>query len=376
MKIYGLIVAAGLSSRMNDFKPLMEINKKPMILSTIDSLKSCDIDNICVVVGYRGKEIEEVLKNEDVKVIYNNDYNNSQMYDSFKIGLESVKDEANLLVFLPSDIPLVSKYTINKLVKAYKETNASVVYPVYKEVRGHPPVISSKCFDLLLKYDGSGGLKKALEIFEESSIEVVLPDKFILMDADTKDDYENLKYYLQFKYRPSYDMCIELLKWALAPENIILHSMKVEEIATLIGEELNKKGYNLDLSLIRSASLLHDIKRNNKNHNIEGAKLLRSLGYDDIANIVETHMSLPKNTANIIDEKTIVYLADKLVKEDKLVSLEEKFKNKLVRFEEDKEIYNNIKLKLENAQLIKDNIIGEIGFNAWCNLKLKWKGHN
>ena len=58
MKINGLIVAAGLSSRMKDFKPLMKINNKPLIMNTIDSLRQGGIKDIYVVVGYRGDEIE------------------------------------------------------------------------------------------------------------------------------------------------------------------------------------------------------------------------------------------------------------------------------------------------------------------------------
>ena len=59
MKISGLIVAAGLSSRMKDFKPLMKIENKPLILNTINSLRQSQIEDINIVVGYRGKEIEE-----------------------------------------------------------------------------------------------------------------------------------------------------------------------------------------------------------------------------------------------------------------------------------------------------------------------------
>ena len=38
MKVNGLILAAGMSSRMGDFKPLMKINNKTMIERSIDSM--------------------------------------------------------------------------------------------------------------------------------------------------------------------------------------------------------------------------------------------------------------------------------------------------------------------------------------------------
>ena len=68
MKISGLIVAAGLSSRMKDFKPLMEIEDKPLIINTINSLKQSKIEDINIVVGYRGKDIEDCVKDENVNI--------------------------------------------------------------------------------------------------------------------------------------------------------------------------------------------------------------------------------------------------------------------------------------------------------------------
>ncbi len=42
-RIGGLILAAGLSSRMGDFKPLMPLRGKTLIENTIDSLLLCGI---------------------------------------------------------------------------------------------------------------------------------------------------------------------------------------------------------------------------------------------------------------------------------------------------------------------------------------------
>ena len=137
MKISGLIVAAGLSSRMNDFKPLMEIENKPLIINTINSLRKSGIEDINIVVGYRAKDIERCVKNENVNIIYNNDYNNTFMYDSFKLGLEKIKDNCDAVTFLPGDVGFVSKYTIDLLVKEIYKDKSKIVYPVYKELSLH-----------------------------------------------------------------------------------------------------------------------------------------------------------------------------------------------------------------------------------------------
>ena len=90
MKINGLIVAAGLSSRMKDFKPLMKIDNKPLILNTINSLRQSNIEDITVVVGYRKDDLKDLLKNENVNIVFNENYKSTSMYDSFKLGLKEI----------------------------------------------------------------------------------------------------------------------------------------------------------------------------------------------------------------------------------------------------------------------------------------------
>ena len=60
-RICGLIVAAGLSSRMGCFKPLLPLRGKTVIENTIDSMLLCGISPVVVVLGYRGREVEAVL---------------------------------------------------------------------------------------------------------------------------------------------------------------------------------------------------------------------------------------------------------------------------------------------------------------------------
>ena len=50
-KLTALILAAGYSSRMGDFKPLLPLNGKPVIAQTISSFHEAGITDIRVVVA-------------------------------------------------------------------------------------------------------------------------------------------------------------------------------------------------------------------------------------------------------------------------------------------------------------------------------------
>lgn len=374
MKISGLIVAAGLSSRMKDFKPLMKIENKPLILNTINSLRQSQIEYINIVVGYRGKEIEECLKDENVNIIYNENYNSSFMYDSFKIGLSQISKKCDAVVFLPGDIGFVSKYTLDLLINEINKKEKKIVYPIYKDIVGHPPIISSKCFDYLLSYEGENGLKGGMDNFKDESIKISTPDKFILFDMDTKEDFHRVKEDFESRNILSYENCLFLLSYFEVPQNIIKHSKKVSEICIDLCYELNKHKYNLDINLIESSSLLHDIKRAEKNHAEAGANLLRDLGHEKIADVVKSHMRIEKHMEDDINEKTILYFGDKLVIEDKYVDLDKRFKEKLSEYKYNDEIKNNIMKKYNTALKIKSNIISIIGNEEYEKLEEKWRG--
>ncbi|MDO4328760.1 MAG: histidine phosphatase family protein [Lachnospiraceae bacterium] len=82
--------------------------------------------------------------------------------------------------------------------------------------------------------------------------------------------------------------------------------------------------------LIQSA-LVHDLVRDRKCHAIEGAKVLRSAGYEEIADLVEVHHGLPDREWEILSPKSLLFYADKRVMEDSVVSLDERFQASRVK---------------------------------------------
>ena len=101
-----------------------------------------------------------------------------------------------------------------------------------------------------------------------------------------------------------------------------------EAVAALAGkwaEELKEKGWKLDPELAFEAGLIHDIARLKPEHPKAGAKLLRREGYPGLAHIVRVHHGLTGGEEYRITEASLVFLADKHIQGDRLVSLEERF---------------------------------------------------
>ncbi len=124
---------------------------------------------------------------------------------------------------------------------------------------------------------------------------------------------------------PTYKECVEILRDYGTPEHVIGHCRAVTHTSLVLTEAVNKKGYALNPELVRTAGMLHDIARVEDRHDLVGGAYLRSLGLEDAAQIVESHMTYPMfNDVHHLNETDIVCLGDRLCKFDRYVGLEER----------------------------------------------------
>lgn len=356
-----IIVAAGYSSRMGDFKPLLKFGKYTAIEILINTFKASGIDNIIVVVGYRGNEIIEILKNLKVKWIENENYSKG-MYSSIIKGLELLDDENSGFFMIPVDIPLIKKNTIEILKQQYLKSNKGIIYPSFNEKLGHPSFIDCKYKSIIMKEDGNGGLKNILEKFMQDSVKVPVFDKSILMDMDTKEDYEKLIQYFNLQ-SPSVDECYCILNLYHVPNNIIRHCKEVSRITLNILNKLNENGYNFNKNVMQASALLHDLARMEKNHADAGAKILKDLGYEKVGNIISTHMDIEVDEREDITENEILYLADKVIKEDKFLKLQERLSEYSLKFADNFQALNKIRNRFNEAEKIQKKIENIVGKN-------------
>ena len=129
---------------------------------------------------------------------------------------------------------------------------------------------------------------------------------------------------------PTKDECVRILKESNVPDNIIAHCTAVGDFAILVADKLLSRGINVNRDLIHAAALLHDIRKlSTHDHVMEGSEYIKSLGFPEVANIIKKH-GLAKLGNDDFKPKTweekAVFYADKRVKHDKVVSVEERFR--------------------------------------------------
>lgn len=188
-KTSAIILAAGLSSRMGAFKPLLTLGGRLIIEVVIDLFREAGISDIIVVVGYQAGTIIPHLEKQGVRWVINEGYE-GEMFASVQIGVKKLTADCGAFFLCPADIPLVTPSTLKKLVAAYREGDMDVYHPCYGQRRGHPPLISTTLVPSILAFTGPGGMGALLARCRDTSLDVPCDDPGIHVDLNTPDDYE------------------------------------------------------------------------------------------------------------------------------------------------------------------------------------------
>ena len=199
-----ICVAAGLSSRMGTFKPLLPLGDSTIIRTLIARYRACGIAQIVLVTGKNAELLENHVRDLGVLCRRNTRFAESDMFESVRIGIRAFLENgapptegAEERIFLtPGDIPLVSANTIRALLDA----SGDICIPTANGVQGHPLRLSRQALEPILRYEGPGGLRGALDALGAHGwqiSEIPVDDPGILLDADTPDDYERLKQLLR-----------------------------------------------------------------------------------------------------------------------------------------------------------------------------------
>lgn len=188
MQTGAVIVAAGMSSRMGDFKPMLNIGSISIAQRIVATFHQAGVTKIVVVTGYNAPLLERHLANSGLVFLRNEDYATTQMFDSARIGLRYLRDKCERILFTPVDIPLFTAMTVTELI----ESGAPLCCPVCEGKTGHPLLIASSLVDTILSDSGEGGLQGAIARCGEEMRQIEVEDPGVLHDADTPADYKAL----------------------------------------------------------------------------------------------------------------------------------------------------------------------------------------
>jgi len=137
---------------------------------------------------------------------------------------------------------------------------------------------------------------------------------------------------------PDESLCRGLMARTSMLPNIVEHSYRVCQVAVFLARALSGPENGLDEALIVASSLLHDITKTRslktrEDHAATGATLLEELGYPLVAEVVRGHVRIvDSEKPSSLREVHIINYADKRVRHDTVVSLDERFLDLVERY--------------------------------------------
>ena len=196
MRITGILLAAGMSTRMGRPKQLLPFKNETVIETVISTLLASSLDEVLVVLGHKHEliyqKIEAALGNKKLRIINNPDYRLG-MLTSVQAALKQISSSSTEFALTLVDQPLIATNTIDLLIDTHQSTHQPITIPSYHGQRGHPAIFDSMLIDevLALKWDGRG-MKEILEKYFDQIHYLPVDTDSILKDMDTPQDYQRL----------------------------------------------------------------------------------------------------------------------------------------------------------------------------------------
>ena len=188
MKLPGIILAAGSSTRMGRPKALLPLGDSTFLARLIDTFAGC-CDPVIVVVGGDAEEVRAAVSGSPFAVSAFNPDHRLGMLSSLQTGLAQIPAAAPGVVFTLVDHPRLKAETLQAVLRRFAKLDAEVVIPRYRGQRGHPVAVSRRVVDELLAMPKSGSPKDVIRGQRSATAFVDLHDPAIIEDIDTPEDY-------------------------------------------------------------------------------------------------------------------------------------------------------------------------------------------
>lgn len=185
-----MILAAGESTRMGATKQLLPFGESTLLETVIGNLRRSPVDEIIVVLGSSADEIRGKIGSDQVRIVINPQFREG-MGTSLRCGIAQVSSDAALVVL--ADQPFVETATINRLIEQYRDGNPQIVIPVYRGFRGNPVLLDRSVFPEIMGLSGDIGCRAIFGGHSENILKVPVDDVGVLLDIDTREDFEKLR---------------------------------------------------------------------------------------------------------------------------------------------------------------------------------------
>jgi molybdenum cofactor cytidylyltransferase len=180
----GVILAAGGSKRLGRPKLLEHWKGEPLVRFAVQAALEGGLAPVVVVLGDHAHEVRRVIEDLPVRSLVNERWEVGQS-SSMRLGLAAIRAQAEAVMFLLGDMPLVEPELVRSIVGTHASSLAPIVLPHAAGQRGNPVLFDRSTFDALAQVEGDKGGRAIFNQFEPQIVEADAREFF---DLDTQQD--------------------------------------------------------------------------------------------------------------------------------------------------------------------------------------------
>ena len=186
--VTAILTAAGFSSRMSGYKPLLKWQNTTLIEYQIKTLFDAGVDEVMVVVGYNYKSITPYIENSKASFVINNKFASGRATSIIE-GMKFVSPDTTSIMILGVDQPRDS-VIINQLIYQHSSLEYLITYPSFDGKGGHPIIFSSILREeLMLISETSSGIRLITEKYKDKINKVEMQEPLVRLDLNTSHEY-------------------------------------------------------------------------------------------------------------------------------------------------------------------------------------------
>ncbi|MBO4831973.1 MAG: nucleotidyltransferase family protein [Oscillospiraceae bacterium] len=308
--ITAVVLAAGYSSRMGEFKPALMIGQDSVIDLTVGNFVSAGIKDIVVVTGYRAEDIGSALYFRDgVRFAHNAGFD-AGMFTSVKTGVSAIGEGRRAFLLSPADCAGFAPSTVTALIEEFGRSGAPVVYPEYdSRRRGHPSLISAEVIPEILTEPDESNLRAVLSRYDGRAAQTRVDDPGVTMDMDTPEEFERMCGYIGRRW--DRDTALALAMQKIASQTELCSAVITAELAYRAANALRNSKLMIDVELVYAASLLYRVC----DDPADAMSFLFSQNLPKHGQIAGAREHPEKLAADPMSEAAIVYLTDSVIRE-------------------------------------------------------------
>lgn len=191
-QIGAVVLAAGLSTRMNGANKLLEkIDGTPIIVHTLRNILSSKVKSVTVVVGNESNSIRKALLEAGLTGLHIVTCPNyaSGLSQSLISGIDALPPQIEGALVCLADMPFMPPADIDRLISAFNPAeNNLIVIPIHNRQRGNPILWGKRFFPQIQKLTGDKGARQLLAEVEDFITDVEISHDGIFIDIDSPDD--------------------------------------------------------------------------------------------------------------------------------------------------------------------------------------------